>query len=404
VRLDGAREDGRGPDARRRVVSVRDRALALGGNGVRLRTGIATLDAATRGGLLAGGTIVFGGAPGAGKTMLAVTLADRFYEGGHPVAILAADEYADGLLIRLGQRRGLVRDALEAGHADARAQLAAALDPLRLLLVDQDEENATLEDVADRLARLSTASALPGVLVVDSIQTVRVNGGDDPSSPRERIDRSLAAVKRIARVHGFLVIVTSEMARGFYRGGGQPATDPLAAFKESGGIEYGATLALALAPAKDDPRFVDVVIAKNRLGQRRPFRLAIDFARSDMREVTARPQADPVGKEDLETRCELDVEAARAVLVANPGIKGNDALAKATCTRRSMGKARAIAARKVLEARGEIENRGTKKRPRLHWNDPKSSESSESSESPDGSGDSHPSQSSDPLGDDSRGE
>jgi len=54
-------------------------------------TGIAALDRATRGGLRPGTFVGIGGAPGAGKTTLAIQLAVHYARAGVLVAILAAD-------------------------------------------------------------------------------------------------------------------------------------------------------------------------------------------------------------------------------------------------------------------------------------------------------------------------
>lgn len=255
-------------------------------------TGVRTFDEATRGGPLSGRLGVFGGAPGAGKTSFVMQLARHFFLAGHAVAFVAADEEADGLAIRWGQQEGLSRDALEHGDAAARTALADAVRADRLLLVDQDEEDATLEDAINSLRPLALATGRPGVLVVDSLQTVNTAARGDFESARARVDCTMSVLKRAAKVDGFLVLATSELARSAYRGGRDSPTSGLASFKESGSIEYGAGFALTMVNAPGEAFLIDVAFEKNRLGQKLQFRLVMDPGRATLNEVEALPVPD----------------------------------------------------------------------------------------------------------------
>ncbi len=260
---------------------ARDRALRLGDRGAIMPTGIETLDKATRGGLRAGGIVILGGAPGAGKTTFAVQLARHYAQAGHPVGLLACDEDANGLLIRWGQQSGLERGDLERGDRAACSELALGVGDL--LLVDQDEDvGATVETVAERLAAMTQGTGRAGVLVVDSVQTARTTA-NDADGIRERTTQTVNVLKSVAKIHGLLVIATSEMARSNYRGGRDKATVALASFKESGGIEYGATVALALVAISDD--LVGVQNVKCRIGRKLPVHLQLDHDRALFVEV-----------------------------------------------------------------------------------------------------------------------
>jgi replicative DNA helicase len=269
-------------------ISPSDRALLVGGAEQQIHTNFATLDKATRGGLRTGKIVVFGGAPGAGKTTWAIQLGWKFAKAGIFVAILAADEDANGLLVRVGQLEGLQREDLEEGLPYARQRLSERLKQTsNFLLVDADESEATVEQVSEALKKL--ANGRPSALIADSIQTVRSRGSEDAEGPRARIDAVIAALKKCAKVDGHLVIATCELARGAYRSqNAADRIDDLAAFKESGGIEYGVTTALVLrsvATENGDEGLVDVTIPKNRQGTRNPFRLRLDYKRASFEEV-----------------------------------------------------------------------------------------------------------------------
>ncbi len=333
-----------------------ERAATLGGALVRIPTGLPTLDKATRGGPQAGRVVIFGGAPGAGKTTLACDLAHGLARRGVPIAILAADEDADGLLVRFGQREGFAREQLEEGDPVTRERFAERVGALPLLLVDADEDNALVEDLVEEFVQRHPAG--PRVLIVDSIQTVRCSGSADADGPRARIDLVIGALKRAAKAHGLLVIATCELARGAYRSkNAADQIDDLAAFKESGGIEYGAALLLVLRSVADSPGMVDVSMPKNRMGQKLPFRLALDFARASFSEV----QVEAKEAERPGAQHEGVKRKVREYIGPNPDVPGADVLGR----KLGLRLADVRAAVKDMLATSELVNAGTPNRPRL---------------------------------------
>jgi KaiC/GvpD/RAD55 family RecA-like ATPase len=261
----------------------------------RVSTGVAALDIATRGGVPTGRVMVLAGAPGAGKTTFAVQLAYDSALRGMPVAFHAADESGEGIRIRFGQLSGLNRDDLEKRDPLALEHLAGIVstDLASLVLCDQEEHGQTLEDVALALARRARGG--PALLVADSLQKIVVSGTLQAENPRARV--AVEACVRIAKRHRFLVVVTSEVARGFYRGGDEREPNALAAGKDSGSIEFGADLQLVLRSVPDGAGDVDVDVPKNRLGSDKPtFRMRIDHHRARMSPLeTALPKAPAKG-------------------------------------------------------------------------------------------------------------
>lgn len=275
--------------------AARIRARIGEGIAVHVATGIATLDTNTRGGLIAGRLTIIGGAPDAGKTSFAVQIAHDCARMGYAVAIHCADEDAEGIQFRIGQQVGLALEDLEAGSEDALSRLAEHFDTLpALLVVDQDEDRMTIEDTASALfeaARQHRANRL--LLVVDSVQTARARAADHAPSIRERITATATELKRIAKTGGALVIATCELSRAAYRSrNAKDRIEDMAAFKESGAVEYAMNTGLVLRPVTDAEDEVDVSVPKNKRGRRAPFRLRRDPARCAYFEIPMPPDED----------------------------------------------------------------------------------------------------------------
>jgi DnaB-like helicase C terminal domain len=261
----------------------------------RIPTGCPTLDEALRGGWKARTVTMLLGPPGAGKTTLLVQQGVLLARSLVHVALVAADEDGDGLLIRVGQQLGLVRDDLDDGVAEACETLAVriAAELPYLYIVDASEEGESVDTASMKLSK--RAGGAPSALLCDSLQTLRAIGSETADSPRTRVDAVVAAHKTAAKA-GHIVLGTSEVGRGFYRSRRKDEQiDPLSAGKESGGIEYGAHVQLVMQSVQSQNGLADVFVAKNRIGKTGlSFRLAQDFRRATFAEI---PQPD-AGDED----------------------------------------------------------------------------------------------------------
>lgn len=279
------------------VSALASRIDKLGHIGPRMPTGIPTLDRVTRGGLTQESVVVFGGAPGACKTTLVVHQAVHHAQQGRPVAILAADEGPNGLLIRIGQVLGLEREAVEQGTAGEAFKQRVASLPLNIY--STDDPGVTIESVAEELAKQG-----PGVLVIDSLQTARTKTSGKATDGRSRLDDVVAVIKQCAMRYKHAVLVTSELSRASYRSKVvAEQIDDLAAFKESGSIEYAGTVLLVLRNPKGSGGVVDVTMPKNRLGfEKADFRLQLDPDRATLSEVdkpAPEPEPDPITKRQV---------------------------------------------------------------------------------------------------------
>ena len=253
--------------------TLRERLEAQRGAGPRIPTGIDLLDQMLRGGLRMEKLLVLGGAPGAGKTTLMLQIARNMARAGVAVAFVASDEEASGLDSRNLQSVGIGRDDAEDPTPATIDKAVAELGDLPLLIL----EDCTVEDAFDLLAE--EHSERPRCVMLDSLQTCQTALTRDIDNPRERIDDVVKTAKRLARqpMTRAVVVATSELARGAYRSKrSADATNDLAAFKESGGVEYAAHAALVLRTVEGTSSDIHAALVKNRLGQRGDFMLYLN--------------------------------------------------------------------------------------------------------------------------------
>jgi replicative DNA helicase len=318
----------------------------------RLATGFATLDESCRGGFRFGTLVGVGGAPGAGKTAMVVQWGHRWALAGVPVAMVCSDEGIDDVAMRLALHEGLDPGKLEERDSkewDALEERLALLPTLHLLDAD---EGHTLGTAAAHLA--SAHPGKPGVIIGDSTQTLAGTLGDDDR--RARVDRVLQVAKAIART-GALVVLTSELARGAYRSKATAENvEPLAAFKESGGIEYACQTALVLRSLPKGDGVVAVDVPKNRGGLKKGFSIEID-ASTRVRECRA-PEEASEGEATSRNvaKVERDAIDVLRIVAAHPGIGARELRAKIAGAGLGIGKDRLDAAAARLIDTGRLRN------------------------------------------------
>lgn len=266
---------------------------------------------------------------------------------GHLAAMLAADEDIDDILLRVGQLMGLSRDLLEKADDDETEKLCCALEEFpNLHIYDGDE--TTIDDVYD-FVDAHGAVDLPSVVVMDSIQTVRTRRSRG-LEVRARVDDVMATLKGRTRSGRLITLATSEINRSFYRNVKMlDDLNDLAAFKESGGIEYAAKTAMVLRshPGTDDT--IDVGMAKNRGGKKAVFCLRIDLASTELVEVDL-PEEEEVDAKVEKVR--RDAEAVYRVVARVPGVGTKVLRAKARLGQEALNRALDL-----LEEEGRIVNR-----------------------------------------------
>lgn len=156
----------------------------------RLTTGIAELDRALGGGLVAGSVTLIGGDPGIGKSTLLLQAAGKMARmnqngGGTSVAYVSGEEAADQ--VRLRARR--------LGLAKADVQLAA-------------ETN-----VRDILTTLGSQKNAPALLVIDSIQTMHSDTLEGAPGTVSQVRASAQELIRFAKLSGCALVLVGHVTK-----------------------------------------------------------------------------------------------------------------------------------------------------------------------------------------------
>ncbi len=149
----------------------------------RCSTGIVELDRVLGGGLMPGAVILLGGEPGIGKSTLLLQAASRFVETGASALYASAEESTAQLRSR-GDRLGVRSERLR----------------------------VTAESRVDSL--LAAAEQLdPGLLIVDSIQTVHTQSTDAAAGSVVQVRESAARLAAFAKRRGVPVILVGHVTK-----------------------------------------------------------------------------------------------------------------------------------------------------------------------------------------------
>lgn len=250
----------------------------------RFQTKIPAIDKATSGGIPRGRVLLMAGAPGSGKTTVAIQIACNMAAQGAFVSMLLADEGLDAGVVRMAQRIGFNRSKLESADPEtihAAAKKLGALDG-SISCMDPDHEGASLKNFLDGSDQ--QAAGRPQVWLIDSAQTVFPDGKSDL---RIQIKKIADKIKSEGRKRAAVVIFLSQTNRAAYRSKkDEDNSNPLSAAAESGAIEHMADLMVFFTAIDDDHS--RGVIPKNRLGSgpsKIPFRLALDRESATYKEV-----------------------------------------------------------------------------------------------------------------------
>jgi DNA repair protein RadA/Sms len=172
--------DGRTSGAAAGVVGLREAAER---SDHRIATGWGEIDRVLGGGMVAGSVLLLGGEPGVGKSTLLLQLAGAMASRGSAVIVASAEESADQVAMRAG-RLGIGHDAIG-------------------LVTDDDVDAIVALAERDR----------PGLVIVDSIQTVGVPEIAAAPGGVAQVRESAARLVRMAKTTGVAVVLVGHVTK-----------------------------------------------------------------------------------------------------------------------------------------------------------------------------------------------
>lgn len=235
------------------------------------------------------GLLVLGAVPSVGKTTWAKQIADQVIEKNPKAVCLfisleqSREELRVKTLSRLSEveNRDILRGRLDP-KSDKWKRVKTASDKYtastagRYFILEGDK---TTTPELIRLAGMQVKRATETdslLIVVDYLQIVRTV--EDYKDSRSRVDAVVTDLRRIARELGASIVAISSIGRGSYD------KPDISAFKESGGVEYGADMAALMEPRKINGEQekgiapiggeirkwegIDLAFVKNRNGER----------------------------------------------------------------------------------------------------------------------------------------
>lgn len=204
------------------------------------------------------GLFIVGAAPSTGKTTLLKQMGDQVVASNQDAACLfisleqSKEELRIKTLSRLSgvENRDIMRERLNPGDPDnawakvktAKASFAKYADRMVILEGDRNTTPDKIRLAAIQLRQKTQAARL--LIIVDYLQIVPVEGRF--TDTRQKVDFVVSELRRVARDLQAVLLVASAVGRASYDG----AKGSIEAFKESGGIEFGADVGAVLIEDK----------------------------------------------------------------------------------------------------------------------------------------------------------
>lgn len=217
-----------------------------------LSTGINTLDSALGGGIIAD-LYCLGGVPGAGKSAFMLQVASSLSAKGQHVLYVSLELSASEIDARNASRLSFSRDkenyltALEINSGnviEAKKGIFQAIKEEYQTTFQNfwiTTSCQTTKDIALQANKHKMITGVSPVIMVDYIQQIK---GDDAKTEKQVIDEAVLDLKQLSNELKTSVFFIASLNRAGYKVG------DMASFKESGGIEYSAAVAMTLKPTK----------------------------------------------------------------------------------------------------------------------------------------------------------
>ncbi len=277
------------------------------------------------------GLVILAGSPSGGKTTYAKQIGDNVAEKNDvPVLIVSYEQSADELRIKTLARlskvntqdisKGRTEKKIEPYPGGPTVPLCDQVEKavkdykrfgrhIRIIEADRDTTIAKIRIIAQAFKQQAKAEQI--LIIIDYLQIVPVSNPRDFGTTKDKIDWICSELRRLARDLKSPIIAISSENRDAYRRNKKPT---LAAFKETGGIEYSADVACALwtdaeatqdfrnrgtDTAPDHRRAVNLLILKNRNGELAEIKMVFhpEIATFTEKDRSLQNYADSLGEE-----------------------------------------------------------------------------------------------------------
>ena len=275
----------------------------------RLSTGFVQIDEALDGGLYTG-LYFIGAVSSLGKTTLTLQIADNLAKQGRDVLFFSLEQSRFDLMSKSISRESFLY-CRKNGLPTSNAKSNLAIMDGRRWAGFSETENEVIKgafkeyeefaqhifihegigniSVAEIREKIKQHIAVTGnkrpVVFIDYVQILKAAEGDERSTDKQVVDHNVTALKQLSRDFDIPVCAVSSLNRENYR-----QKINMAAFKESGAIEYGSDVLIGLqfagtgdsdfdvdeARAKD-PKEIEFCILKNRNGRITPGGIPMRF-------------------------------------------------------------------------------------------------------------------------------
>lgn len=268
-----------------------ERHIEASANRPALLTGFPALDAALDGGLY-DGLYVLGAVSSLGKTAFCMQVADALAEQGRDVLVFTLEMSAFELMARSISRETFLADKSQGrrmaktvrgvldGKRYARysARERACLEEAKArygayakhIWFREGDHETGMEDIRREVKRHIAETGEKPVVLLDYLQIVAP--ADVHFTDKQNLDRTVCALKKLSREEELTILAVSSFNRENYN-----VEATMAAFKESGGIDYSADVLIGLQARgagnrsfnldeekRKDPRELELKILKNR--------------------------------------------------------------------------------------------------------------------------------------------
>ena len=249
-------------------------------NAAAIPTGFPAVDAILDGGLYSG-LYVLGAISSLGKTTFALQMADNIAAAGHDVLIFSLEMARSELIAKSISRltlekalatgsstknakttRGIMTGTRYAGYSREEKQLIeTAVNAYAAyagnIFITEGLGNVTVETIREKVQRHKAITGRPPVVFIDYLQII--SPLDVRATDKQSTDKAVLELKRMSRDFSLPVVGISSFNRQSY-------TDPvnMAAFKESGAIEYSSDVLIGLQYETMDYKDGEAEQARNK--------------------------------------------------------------------------------------------------------------------------------------------